>query len=146
LASGLVTWVANAIFVTAPEVGSTDSSIQQAVDAVPLESGWTVNVEAGVYEEQVYIAKELTLLGQGDDTVVQAPAVMSLVSSFVYGLTRQSVITVEGAEDVTIQSLKVDGDGRGNTVVSGNDFHGIGIHNASVVIDSVTVTGVRDST
>ena len=42
-------------------------------------------------------------------------------------------------------NLKIDGAGKGQTVVGGNDFHGIGISNADVVIDAVTVTGVRDN-
>ncbi|MBA3483206.1 MAG: hypothetical protein H0T51_15465, partial [Pirellulales bacterium] len=62
--AGLVTWVANNVFVTAPGLGSTDSSIQRGVDAVPLLPGWTVNVEAGVYVENVSINKNLTLLSE----------------------------------------------------------------------------------
>ena len=38
-AAGLITWVANSIFMTTPGGGSTDSSIQRGVDAVPLLPG-----------------------------------------------------------------------------------------------------------
>ncbi len=59
LTNGLVTWEAGNVYVTAPGVGSTDSSIQRGVDAA--SSGDTVNVEAGTYTEQVDITKAITL-------------------------------------------------------------------------------------
>lgn len=146
ITNGLVTWVADNVYVTTPGVGSTDSSIQRGVDAVPLLPGWTVNIEDGTYAEQVSIAKDLTLKGESQaGAIVQAPAALSLINSFAYaGTTRQSVIAVTGGT-VTVEDLTVDGAGSGATVVPGNDFHGIGIHNADVTVDSVTVTRVRDA-
>jgi hypothetical protein len=121
-----------------------DGSIQRGVDIVA--AGGTVNVENGTFIEQVSIAKDVTVRGQSQaGAIVQAPPAMTLDNSFVYaGVTRQSVIAVT-AGTVNIEDLTVDGAGAGATVVPGNDFHGIGIHNADVTIDSVTVTGVRDS-
>ena len=55
----------------------------------------------------------------------------------------QSVIAITGG-NVTIDTLTVDGAGAGDTVVGGNDFHGIGIHNADATVQNVVVTGVRD--
>jgi VCBS repeat-containing protein len=147
--AGLITWVDKNVYVTNPLIAptSTDSSIQLGVDAVPVAPGWTVNVEDGTYVEQVGIAKDLTLLGQSQaGTIIQSPASLSLGNSFVYGgLTRQSVVAVT-AGNVTIQNLTVDGNGAGSTVVPGNDFHGIGIHNSDVTVSGVTVKGVRDAT
>src|SRR5690606_19889913 len=78
-------------------------------------------------------------------TVIQAPPAMTLANSFVYsGQTKQSVIAITGGA-VTVQNLTVDGNAAGNTVVPGNDFNGIAIHNADATIQDVTVTGVRDS-
>ena len=93
LSKGLVTWVAGNVYVTAPGVGSTDSSVQRGVDAA--NSGDTVNVEAGTFVEQVSIAKSITLDGAGQGlTVIQAPTTLGLSNSFVYGATRQSVIAI----------------------------------------------------
>ncbi len=70
-ASGLITWVADNVYVTAPTTHSTgttdtDSSIQQGINAVPTPStGWTVNVEAGTYNLSagLNINKSLSLVG-----------------------------------------------------------------------------------
>jgi cysteine-rich repeat protein/parallel beta-helix repeat protein len=70
--SGLVTWVANNVYVT------TDSgSIQRGIDAVT--AGGTVNVAAGMFTEQVVIdSKNVTLTGSGAaTTIIQAPAVLT---------------------------------------------------------------------
>src|SRR5262249_21226702 len=50
-ANGLVTWVPGNVYVTTPGVGSTDSSIQRGIDAAGV--GFTVNIEAGTYAENV---------------------------------------------------------------------------------------------
>ncbi len=44
LTNGLITWVADNLYVTTPAVGSTDSSIQRGIDTA--SAGDTVNVEA----------------------------------------------------------------------------------------------------
>src|SRR5690606_1966565 len=128
--------------------GSSDSDIQQAIDAVP--DGHVINIEAGTYIQQIVIdAKELTLLGQGNSTIIQSPESLSTDAGYLFihsGSTKQSVITVRSDADATISNLLVDGDGRGNAVVSGNDFVGIGVHNADANINGVTVTGIRDGT
>ena len=65
LATGLITWHADNVYVTDPlhaPLPSTDSSIQRGIDIA--DSGWTVNVEAGIYHEQLTIAKPITVTGQ----------------------------------------------------------------------------------
>lgn len=54
---GLVTWTPNNVYVT-PDSGS----IQRGINAATV--GGTVNVEAGVYQEQLTISKALTVTGQ----------------------------------------------------------------------------------
>ncbi|MEZ6073122.1 MAG: right-handed parallel beta-helix repeat-containing protein [Pirellulales bacterium] len=141
-ASGLVRIVGGALFVTTPGTGASDESIQRGVDAAT--GGDTVYVEAGTFTEQVSISKDITLEGQGAGaTMIQSPT--SLLNSFTYaGSTKQAVVTVESAT-ATITALTVDGDGQGAAVTPGNDFVGIGIHNADALIDGVEVTAVRDN-
>ncbi len=137
LTNGLVTWEAGNVYVTAPGVGSTDSSIQRGVDAA--SSGDTVNVEAGTYTEQVDITKAITLRGQGAATVIKSPA--ALVSTFSVGTTTFfPVVTVEGV-DAAVHDLTIDGDGQGSHV--NNRFVGLAFYNAGGTADNLTVTGVR---
>ncbi|MDT9091297.1 hypothetical protein, partial [Escherichia coli] len=63
VSNGLITWVANNLFVTAPGGGSTDSSIQRGHDAA--SSGDVVNVEGANYSEVLNISKSITIDGQG---------------------------------------------------------------------------------
>jgi hypothetical protein len=136
--NGLVTWVAGNLYVTTPEGGSTDSSIQRGVEAA--SNGDTVNVEAGTYTEQVDITKAITLAGAGASTVIKSPA--SLVSTFNVGSTNFfPVVTVEGT-DATVRDLTIDGDGQG---AANNRFVGLAYYNAGGVADNLTVTGVRHS-
>src|SRR5262249_28645631 len=58
LTNGLVTWVANNLYIT--DAG-TDHSIQRGVDAATATN--IVNVEAGTYPELVNVNKTLTLRG-----------------------------------------------------------------------------------
>lgn len=122
-----------------------DGSIQRGVNVVPV--GGTVFLENGAYVEQVDITKSLTLRGEGAGSVIQSPATLSLTNSFTFGSVRQPIVAVRsaGAGTVTIEDLKVDGNGQGAAVVPGNDFVGIGVLDSDAVIDDVTVTGVRDN-
>ena len=122
------------------------ATISDAIAAVVNGGSGEVKIYDGTYGEQLLIDFGLVVTGESElGTVIQAPPVLTLDNSFVYsGQTKQSVVAVTGGT-VTIQTLTVDGNGGGNAVVSGNDFDGIGILNADVTIDNVTVTGVRDS-
>ncbi len=55
--AGLVTWTSNNVYVTTSTAG-----VQRGVD-VSGPSGWTVNVNAGTYNENVTIAKAVTIAG-----------------------------------------------------------------------------------
>lgn len=116
------------------------ATIQAAVEAAA--AGDTVSIAAGTYTEQVAIDKDLTLTGAGaGETTIQSPA--SLETSFTVSSTdRNAVVAVTDGANVTIRGLTVDGAGQGN---SNHFFIGIGIHNASARVDSVTVAGVSNS-
>ena len=116
------------------------AAIGEGVDAV--SAGGTVQVEDGTYEEQVEIAKDLTLDGAGKgSTIVQSPA--SLTEYFVTGSNNNyPVIYIHGAASVTVQELTVDGLSRGN---SNYRFTGIGLHNAGGAIDNCEIKDIKDT-
>src|SRR5262249_35812514 len=92
--NGLVTWVANSVYVTTPGVGSTDSSIQRGLDAAP--AGYTVNVEGGTYAESLTMSKAAQVLKGATGTP----------SDVVIDPTIGDGITVSG-DNVTIRDLRI---------------------------------------
>ncbi|MBD3256841.1 hypothetical protein GF377_00310 [candidate division GN15 bacterium] len=121
------------------EVGvSTNGTIQEGVDLVL--PGGTVNVTAGTYEEQVNIAKDLYLLGEGQGvTIVQSPT--ALTDFFTTGSNDNYPIMYVHDADVDLEGLTVDGLGRGN---ANYRFVGIGYYNAGGSITDIHLTSVRD--
>ena len=122
--TGLVTWVANNVYVT-PDSGS----IQRGVDAASAAD--TVNIADNTYIENVTIDKALTLDGQSrTGTIIQAGAVAGAVSVLVT------------ANDVTIKDLRMQA---GPTVVQ---QRAIRIPDGAIVsgltLDNVDVTGGFD--
>ena len=84
-------------------------SIQAAVNAAV--SGDTINIAAGVYEEQVVVVeKDLTLLGE-PGAVLKAPAAMT-GTLVPYGSTRLTVLGVVLSE-VNVSGLGFDGNRSG---------------------------------
>lgn len=113
--------------------GCDFTSIQAAVDAA--SPGDSVVVGPGTYVEQVSIDKRLHLTGYGPDTVLRSPA-----SPVVRFASVAPVIAV-AADDVKIDRLTVDGDGRGS---AGETIAGIGYEDAAGVrVEEVTITGAR---
>jgi uncharacterized delta-60 repeat protein len=137
LSNGLITWVADNIYVTAPGTHSTgssdtDSSIQHGIDATPVAANRVVNVEEGSYSEDVTIDKSITLLGaqHGNDAATRAPGHESILTS-ADGLQAFAI----QADDVTIDGFTVQGvtgghdPGNLNTGIWTNGNTGIAIQN-----------------
>ena len=119
--------------------GITYKTIQAAIDAAGL--GDIITVEAGVYEEQLEISQNLTLIGAGPCTTVRSPA--SVSPCFTTGENDfRAVICVQDAESVIIQDMVVDGAGLGN---DNHYFVGVAYHNAGGSVQDVTISNVRDT-
>ena len=68
--------VVAALLVSAGAAHAAPYSIQAAIDAAP--AGGSVTIPAGVFHEEIVIAKDLTLVGAGvDRTIIQAPSHMT---------------------------------------------------------------------
>ena len=129
--------------------GATFETIQSAVNlAAP---GDVIQVCPGTYDEQVEIAKRLTLEGierNGKKASIVQPSNMiansMAVSPFFGGgsVPVATAILVHDTSDVTIKNIIVDGTDNGIGVCE-PVLLGIYYQNASGVIDSVTVRNIK---
>ena len=123
-------------------------TIQAAVDA--SHDGDTIVVAAGTYTEQVVVSGHNNLTIEGlPGAVLDAPTTLQQTGvSPTSGRSVDGLITVLNSKNVTIESLKVDGLQHGDSFAAAqNDptMAGITYLNSSGTIDSVTVTGIRES-
>lgn len=114
--------------------------IQQAVNAAA--PGDIIEVCPGIYDEQVRIAKPLSLVGverDGKNAVVVRPSNMTANSNF-FGSPIAAAILVRGTSDVTITNITVDGINNGLVCDPSPPFlSGIFFRNSSGEIESVAV-------
>jgi hypothetical protein len=103
-------------------------------------AGDQLHVEAGLYEEQVVIGKQLNLIG-ADKTMVTLQSPLSVPQYFTTGGPNHPIIFVNGA-DVDISGLTIDGLARGN---ANSRFVGIAYWNAGGAVANVNIAGVRDN-
>lgn len=113
---------------------SSGDSIQDAVDNA--SPGDTIEIEAGTFPEQVIVNKSLTIRGQGDSTVIEAPDSLDVVGQLGSRDVR-SPFFVNGTTGIEIADLKVDGRNKGS---GGEAFFGIYVLNTLGTISDVTVT------
>ena len=116
------------------------NKIQDAVDAAT--PGDTIQVCSGTYDEQVEIAKPLSLVGvpsHGKNAAVVQPS--NVVANADYlGTPTAAMILVQDTSGVNIRNITVDGINNG--VVCGADspyFNGIFVKNASGKVESVVI-------
>ena len=126
--------------VTNLNTSETFNTIQAAIDDPDTLNGHTINIGPGTYVEQVEVNKELTIQGAGASTVIEAFPSMPLF--FTTSANNYPVVYVHDVSSATIKDLVVDGAGNGNT---NNKFSGIAFRNAGGTVDSVEVTGIRDT-
>ena len=118
--------------------------IQEGVNMVDDD---TVQVEPGLYEEQVVITMDdLALLGAGcgsdpdSASIIKSPVNMSY--SFNTGSSdNYPIVGIDGATGVSIEDFSIDGAGRGNT---NERFVGIGFWNGDGSVERCCLTGVRN--
>ena len=131
--AGKVTVVANEWFVTDPAVGvgSTDSSIQFAINAA--NSGDTVNIEGATYAENVTVNKAITLDGEGS-----GPAPLVTWN----GATTSPLITItstNATDDITVLDIAFDGL---NSAGSGIRAHAPAANFDALTVNRSTFTGL----
>lgn len=121
-------------------------NIQNGVDVVAV--GGTVNLASATYIQEVYIGKNLTLNGSGiGNSIIRCPTSPApLTNSFLYtinGATYHPMILAEGASNIIIQNLTVDGNSQPTNFLNFR-FVGIGYHNAGGTIQNTYVTNIED--
>lgn len=124
-------------------------TIQAAVNAAsPLD---TINVAAGIYDEQIVIdGKPLTVTGAGDTTIIRPSTPSVLSTLYVYpagtlwpGTTLAGVVLVKNVDSVTVQGLKIDGSDVTSLPAGANRLSGIIYGEAAGLIDTVTIDSIK---
>jgi len=123
--------------VECPSAGFT--KIQDAVNAAP--AGAKIRVCPGTYDEQVTIAKKLTI--RGDNSVTVMPSNMTAnTTSLATSAPIAAAILVAGTTDVTLENLTVDG-ANNNINACAPTLVGIFYRNASGEIGDVAVRNMK---
>jgi len=113
-------------------------SIQAAVDVA--EDGDLIQVLDGTYEETVTVdGKELTIQGEGLDTIIQAEDSIPVCTHTSYDW--HAMVCVINDADLTIQDLTIDGAAKGN---ANYKFMGVAFHNAGGAVNNTTIKDVRN--
>ncbi len=129
---------------------ATFSTIQAAVNAA--SSSDTIQVCPGTYNEQVVVTtSQLTIRGAGAGLTVVRPTTVVNNAINVFGNPVAAILLVEGAANVTVASLAIDG----NAADSGASiappcpalpfYVGIYFRNGSGTVDTAHVTGIQSS-
>ncbi|WP_417411536.1 DUF5801 repeats-in-toxin domain-containing protein, partial [Hoeflea sp.] len=142
------------VFDASNNLVGTYEKIQQGIDAAGTDH--TVEVHTGTYAEQVQIegpGKDgLSLIasdGPGSVTITPPDTLVQTADSpTTSGRDIVSLLSVEGADNVTIEGITVDGQEQGNVSGVSPDnptFVGIAVIDSDGgLIDNVTVTGIRE--
>jgi hypothetical protein len=119
------------------------SGIQRYCLNRAAQAGDRVQILPGIYEEQLDIAKNLTLDGAGEGaTIIRSPATLATYFTTPGPNNNYPVVYVHGANDVDIKDLTVDGMNRGS---ANYRFYGIAFWNAGGSVTSAEVLNVMDS-
>lgn len=132
----------NNLVVSADKSGCPNAdyaTIQAAINAV--EPGGTIHVCAGLYPEQLAIAKPLSIQADNGAVLMPGPLVAN-ASSTVDGAAIAAAIIVSNTHDVSITGLVVDGVNNGITECAPK-LEGIMFQNASGSVIHTTVRNFK---
>ncbi len=126
-------------------VGPPPASIQTVINNAT--AGDTIQLSSGTYTQEISITQNLTLQGNGIGvTTILCPSSPPLTNSFTYtptGAVYHPIVMVEGASDVIIQNLTLDGGSYSSNFLNYR-FLGIGYHNAGGTVQNIRATGVQE--
>jgi len=115
-------------------------AIQPAIDFA--SDGDVVHVHAGTFEEQLEIAKNITLMGDGIDvTTVLSPDTLGKFFSTTH-YNYYPIIYIHDVDNAVVNGLTVDGAGKGN---NNYRFSGIAYYNAGGKVEGCKVIDVRNT-
>ena len=138
-AAGLVTWVANNIYVTVNSFitspVTTTPSIQRGIDVAA--DGWTVNVGPGIFTENIVVNKRVEIVGRGSASDPAGNTILRKASNV--RVVKLESSGLDSANPVTLRDLRVEPE----------DVYGLEIHNGTTVqylaIDNVHIIGTNQS-
>ena len=122
-----------------PQFGPT-GRVQEGVNSVTAS---TVNILPGIYVEQVIVNNGLNVVLNGAGralTFLRAPA--SLATTFTTSGPNKPVVHAQGAADIRVQNLTVDGQGLGN---ANNRIVGVGYWNAGGKVIDCDIKAIRNT-
>ena len=125
----------NTFYVGHSTRSSNALSIAAAISAAA--SGGTVNIDAGTFNEAFSIDKNIDIEGAGiGQTIIQPTSLISTGTTHKYTSDMQAAVFVNGASDVTISGVTIDGNGLNNdALIFWNDSSG--------TISNALLTNVR---
>jgi len=112
--------------------------IQDGVEAVA--EGGLVQVAEGAYVEQVFIAKDLTLQGADQASILQSP--LKLRDCFTTTGKNNPMLCIHDGATVTVAGFTLDGMGNGNR---NNRFYGIAFYNSGGSVENNAILEVRNT-
>lgn len=117
---------------------NTYTTIQAGIDAV---TNSTVNVADGTYEEAVVVdAKTVTLKGESLAAIVKAPTSIPTCTTTSYDW--HPVICIKNSSTATIDTLTIDGAGRGN---ANYKFMGVAFRNSGGAVKNSIIDNIEDT-
>lgn len=127
----------NGLYPNSRRIGSV---IQAEINhALPDD---TVLVKDGLYEENLLINQNISLIGQGENTILLAPELIPTCFAVTNpNYNAHPVICIQ-ADHVTVDHFTVDGAGRGN---SNYKFMGIAFQNAGGAVKNTVITRIKSS-
>ena len=114
------------------------ATVTDGVNAVA--AGGTIHVANGIYQEAVHITKSVNLVGQSLYAVIQAPNSVPVCTTTSYDW--HAIVCVTGSVNVTIDTLTIDGLGKGGGNVR---FIGVGFRDANGALQNSTILNIKET-